>query len=131
VSEAHPATENERLCPSSTCKPGATLLGIVQEDGRVGFLRTPLTVDEDFVEKVERGRKAEKRFSFSSPCVESSCRQWTGHSCGVIERVMGFLKTDGPPETLPLCSIRARCRWFHQEGARACSACPEVITDLT
>ena len=30
---------------------------------------------------------------------------------------------------VPRCAIRRTCRWFAQEGAAACHACPFVITD--
>src|SRR5437763_115569 len=36
-----------------------------------------------------------------------------------------------PPEALPRCGIRPRCRWFAQNGRAACEVCPLVVTDLS
>ena len=119
------------LCPSGKCQEGSLLLGIVEADGRVGFLGEPLRVDEDFVVKAKEGRAPERRFRFSSRCLETGCRQWTGSRCGVIDGVMAEA---GPQETgvgLPACGIRPQCRWFRQSGAEACGVCPFVITDTT
>lgn len=118
-------------CPSSRCEPGATLLGVVNADGTVGYISPALTIDEDFVATARRGRTPESRFRFAGPCVESGCRQWTGSSCGVIERVLEADLAEAAPDrgSLPHCSIRSSCRWFAQEGAAACAVCPLVITE--
>lgn len=34
-------------------------------------------------------------------------------------------------QVLPNCTLRSRCRWYEQQGASACAACPLVITDTT
>lgn len=124
----------EYTCPSATCKPGATLLGVIGENGQVGYLTPAITVDEEFVEKAKRGRSPRKRFRFAGPCVEESCAQWTGSRCGVIDMVLDAVETldQAPPREdgeLPRCAIRSSCRWFAQEGTTACAACPFVITD--
>jgi hypothetical protein len=121
----------ERTCPSSRCEPGATLLGVVNSDGTVGYVTTPLTIDEDFVATANEGRTPERRFRFAGPCVEGRCQQWTGSRCGVIDKVLD-MPTDNLPDAagLPKCSVRTTCRWYAQSGAAACRVCPYVITDL-
>lgn len=123
------------LCPSSRCEEGATLLGVVQSDGRVGFASTRYEVTQEFVQIARAGRAPEKRFRFASTCAMKGCRQWTGERCGVIDTIMSdrasradAAERDAAP--LPECSIRPQCRWFRQSGRAACAACPEVITDL-
>ena len=32
-------------------------------------------------------------------------------------------------ESLPVCSIRAECLWWQQEGRAACMRCPHVVTN--
>jgi hypothetical protein len=118
------------LCPSSRCRPGATLLGIVGADGRVQFVSDRIVVDDDFVQAARAGRAPEKRFRFGDACVTGACRQWTGARCGVIDRVIEDLASGTPRTGLPDCSIRPACRWYSQRGAAACGVCPEVITDL-
>jgi hypothetical protein len=119
-----------RTCPSAPCAPGATLLGIVNAGGSVGYVSTPLQIDDDFVRTAKQGRDPERRFRFANTCVESGCKQWTGSRCGVIDRVLA----DGDraeAAALPHCAIRSTCRWFAQSGAAACGACPLVVTDRT
>ena len=116
------------LCPSSRCEKGHILLGVVQGDGTVEFLSERMTLDDDFVEIARQGRSPEKRFRFASTCVRSACCQWKNGRCGVIDTVLDSAPAGA--ERLPQCSIRGQCRWFHQEGEKACAVCPLVITDL-
>jgi hypothetical protein len=125
------AREDEVLCPSARCKPGAVLLGVVQGDGTVAFLPPGFTVDEDFARIAREGRNPESRFRFGDRCVEAACKQWSGseHRCTIPQQVRARLS---PPEdgAVPDCAIRAQCRWHRQDGLAACSLCPLVITDV-
>jgi len=103
---------------------GAVLIGIQSEEA-LGFVTPALPLDEDFVTRVTAEGRPEQRFRFAEPCLERGCRQWTGSACGVIERI-GFGEA---PAVLPACGIRARCRWFAQQGPAACGICPYVVTD--
>jgi hypothetical protein len=117
------------MCPSSVCREGAVLIGIVMPDGRIGYSAEQVKVDADFVETARQGRQPEKRFRFAGTCVKSGCGQWTGSRCGVIDHVAEEFKDVAVME-LPQCSIRDSCRWFAQLGAEACGVCPLVVTDL-
>ena len=123
------------LCPSACCHEGAILLGIVLPDGRVAFTEGRPTVDRDFVSvATSEGRRApERRFRFSSPCVQGACRQWTGTQCGVIVAAMDEARNQDheAPATqeLPPCGIRDDCRWFRQSGREACAVCELVVTE--
>ena len=123
------------LCPSSRCKEGAILLGIVLADGKIAFAKDRLAVDGSFVQNanIEGSHPPESRFRFGSPCAQGACRQWTGSRCGVIDAVLEESRQRNyarPPETpLPECSIRSQCRWFDQSGADACAVCDLVVTD--
>ena len=116
------------MCPSSRCEPGAVLLGVVVGPGQIAFASERLVVDEEFVQIARAGRSPEKRFRFSTRCVQSACRQWTGDRCGVIDAVLDAVEPRSTEE-LPDCSIRPDCRWFRQSGAAACAVCPEIVTD--
>jgi hypothetical protein len=109
------------------------LLGIVGSDGLVGYVRPELIVDAEFVRTAAAGRRPEKRLRFAQPCVESGCGHWLGSRCAVVERMIELQQEGmlpGPPDSLPRCTIRSRCRWFSQRGRAACNACPYVVTDL-
>ena len=124
--------DSPALCPSAPGTPGALLIGVVEENGLIANLGTPLPVDAGFLEAVATHGPPERRFRFSSRCVEGHCSQWDGRGCGLIDRVVGYVATEHALETqatLPRCGIRASCRWWRQRGASACMACPLVVTD--
>ena len=120
------------LCPSAPGTPGAALIGVVQEDGRVAHLGTPLPVDAGFLETARAQGPPERRFRFSSACVEAGCTQWDGQGCGLIDRILGYVTAAGALDAtrgLRPCAIRAGCRWWRQRGAAGCAVCPLVVTD--
>ena len=120
------------LCPSAPGTPGAALIGVVQGDGRVAHLGTPLPVDTGFLDAARVHGSPERRFRFSSACVGEGCTQWDGHGCGLIDRILGYVTAAGaldPTGSLRPCPIRGGCRWWRQRGATACAVCPLVVTD--
>ncbi len=110
-----------------------TVLGVVQDDGRVAFLPKPPTVDAEFVAHAAQAGSPERRFRFAGACVKGLCTQWTGSACGVIERALEQIATDAADTLddapLPACAIRATCRWYRQRAASACRICPLIVTD--
>jgi hypothetical protein len=120
----------EVLCPSAPPEPGGILVGIVQEDGRVGFVSTPLRVDEDFVREVEAEGEVARRYRFATPCVEGRCNHWRGGRCRVSDAAAASAEVAEPDGSLPHCGIRSSCRWFRQSGEDACRTCALVITEV-
>ena len=125
-------------CPSAPAAPGGQLIGVVQQDGRVALLGKALPLDDDFLDKVRRGRAPEKRFRFSAPCLKDGCKQWSDGQCGVIRRVLSAVEDDAAlqaeaagTDSAPLqpCALRGACRWFAERGRPACRVCPLVVTD--
>jgi hypothetical protein len=119
----------EELCPSGRCAEGSVLLGIVNTDGTVAYLRPQMQVDAEFVNTAQRGRDPGKRFRFAEPCAEGGCGHWGDGRCTLIDRVL--TGSNGPGHAsdagLPTCSIRPSCRWFAQRGRAACAVCPLVV----
>jgi hypothetical protein len=125
------ATESKILCPSSTCKEGAILLGIVLPNGKVAVSSTEYIVDAEFVEEAKSGRLPEERFRFAGKCASSGCGNWKEHKCSVIELVKDDIdqtvgKSPGA-SPLPDCAIRTSCRWYSQRGPEACYYCEFVV----
>jgi hypothetical protein len=123
-----PGDASALMCPSSRCEPGSSLIAIVGDEGRLAHVTPAMPVDAEFVAAARRHGSPEARMRFASPCLQAGCAQWTGTSCGIIEAV---LAADVAPSggRLPRCAIRPSCRWYAQEGAAACRACPLVVTD--
>jgi hypothetical protein len=121
-------TEN-KMCPSSVCREGSLLLGVVQGDKTVTLLSTPIMTNKAFIEKVQAQGEPEKRFRFANKCVKSGCRQWDGSSCGVMNKLSAANPHLEEESVLRPCFIRDSCRWFHQEGKNACAICVFVVTN--
>jgi len=136
-----------KSCPSALCQEDALLLGVVAPGGTVGYVQPPTRVGAEFVRQAQALGHPERRFRFSSTCLEGGCPQWTGTGCGVIDVVIGSRPAEppadplaeiladpaarppGPPRTLPACAIRRTCRFFAQHGGAACAVCPTIIAD--
>lgn len=120
----------KHACPSAECAPGATLLGVLGDDGRIKHLRTPMRIDADFVTRARAQGEPEARMRFASTCQEGNCGHWSGKACGLIDKVMAQLEPQLDrvrAETLPPCTIRVNCRWYAQSGHDACSVCDLVV----
>jgi len=116
------------FCPSAPGEVGAILLGVVQRDSLVAFIKDRIPVTRQFLDSVSDS-VVSSRFRFSSPCIGSACRQWSRAQCGLPEALKEVAPLASSFDTpLPRCSIRAECRWFQQEGTGACRVCPIVIT---
>lgn len=124
-------SEQQKTCPSSLGQVGSNLLGVVNADGTVGYFDSPIEVDQSFVENAGDTDTLEKRFRFSNKCVQSGCKQWTGKECGVIKMVLQLESIPVAESNLPDCSVRPTCRWFFQEGEKACTGCQYVITNIS
>lgn len=131
------------LCPSATLAAapageggpdGLRVIGVVGADGRVSNLRTPLAVDRAMRTELERAGMAERRFRFAAGCTEQACANWRaeggGGHCALIGRVRAHVAASAaapaPAAGLQPCAIRARCRWWQQDGAEACAVCTIV-----
>jgi hypothetical protein len=122
--------KDDKMCPSTTCHEGAILLGVVQSNETVALLDTGYIVDSQFVAKAQETGRPEQRFRFAGKCIQHGCKQWTGKQCGVIKEYADVNDhVTGNEVALPDCIIRERCRWYSQEGGKACMICPYVITD--
>jgi len=119
-------------CPSAPATPGATVIGMAGDDGRIHHFATPLVADEQFIENAcADGGPAENRFRFSAPCAEQKCKQWNGSACGLVGEVLAEIAelSLAPRDDTPVCVIRPGCRWFMQESYGACRICSYVVTD--
>lgn len=129
--------EARRLCPSSSVERATVFLGMVMPSGKVAFMTPAPPVDRDFLDSLtEEDERIEERFRLAGPCVEEQCAYWSGRNCRLGVELSGLRpetekEQGGGVRTLPACGIRKRCRWFAENGARACGVCPYVVTDNT
>jgi hypothetical protein len=121
---------SHKLCPSSDGKPGDSILGIVSSTGVVALLDAPIKIDKSLSGEIAKGRAPAKRFRFSGTCHKAGCGYWKDEQCGVAAR-LAQLDVVSPESFYINCQIRSGCRWFSQEGMKACQACPLVMTDVS
>ncbi|WP_294301211.1 hypothetical protein [uncultured Chryseobacterium sp.] len=116
----------KKMCPSYIGKAGAQLFGVVNKDGKVRFI-TPLTVTEEFIATNDH---LEQRFRFTGKCIEKGCAQWNDQDlkCSLSEKIR---IPDIPEDTeIAFCPIRKQCRWFFQDGDKACFSCNEITRNM-
>lgn len=136
-----PSGRRPSVCPSTSCAEGTSLLGVTTASGRLAYLPDPVVVDRALADRLQASGRPESRYRFTGPCREEGCAQWTGRRCAVVDHILDDPPDPDPghgprrPETstggaLPVCGIRADCRWFAQRGAAACRVCPSVVADV-
>ena len=67
-------------------------------------------------------------FRFTAPCVASACSHFDGENCRLATKIV-----DGVMDVvsaMPPCRIRPTCRWYQQEGRRACLRCPLIFSEM-
>ena len=119
----------EKLCPSAPMEKGALLMGLVNEQGEIDYLGTPIQITKKFISIAKKGRSPGKRFRFANVCAKSGCERWKNDQCSVAQHATEI--TIDTESLTPACGIRSACRWFSQEGVVACGICPLVITDTS
>lgn len=121
--------EHDKLaCPSAALDKDVSLLGVIDAQGSVQFIGTPIPVTEEFVQIARNGRSPEKRFRFTTTCAQRGCAQWAGGRCHIGAVVAATTLAPESDALLP-CGLRDRCRWYDQEGKRVCNTCRYVVTD--
>ena len=118
-------------CPSAQPEMAeATILGVragTPDAPRISYLETPVPVSSEWLELTRPVRPSEV-LRFAARCEEGACRHFDGANCRLATRIVQILPV--VVESLPPCNIRPECRWFRQEGRRACLRCPQVITEV-
>ncbi len=118
------------LCPSARPDmPGSVIFGVAREIGGVEMfqhLAEPLPVTPELLALAAPVRPTEI-FRFAAPCAESACSHFDGHDCRLATKIVAGVQE--VIESMPPCRIRPTCRWFTQEGRRACVRCPLIFSE--
>src|SRR6478736_517737 len=119
----------ELSCPSASSDwEDAQLLGVVggtAENPAVEYV-SPRAVTPQLLALADPVLP-EEVFRFAAPCRGAACSQFENGRCGVVASAVSHLDA-GTDQKLPRCSIRARCRWWHDAGVAACMRCSTVVT---
>jgi hypothetical protein len=122
--------EGRLLCPSAQLEmDNPVALGVIlgrAEEARMVHLERTLPVTDELL-AMSAPVKPTEVFRFAAPCAGDACKHFDGQDCGLVQRIVQILPR--VTSDLPACSIRAECRWWHQEGRSACFRCPQVVTE--
>jgi hypothetical protein len=117
------------LCPSARAEtPNSVVLGVIREvDGEpfLHHLAEPAPVTPDIL-RLASGVSVYDVFRFAAPCAENACQHFDGSHCRLAQKIADVM---APASALPPCRIRPDCRWFLQEGKRACHRCPLILSE--
>jgi hypothetical protein len=131
-------------CPSAQpADPQAVVLGVHAGNGtEIVYLDAPVPA-KDVLDVVPPGVDPTRVARFAAHCVDD-CRHRVGADCGLITKILIAVPTvprtgqpapttgvPAPRAALPACHLRAKCKWFAQEGPTACTRCPLVGTYVT
>ena len=120
---------NHPLCPSALPEmPQGRLFGVMggsATEPRLMYLDEAAPATESLLSLAGPVKPTEV-FRLAAPCVETKCCHFDGKDCQLVTRIVQILPA--VVDSLPACSIRKECRWFHQEGRDACVRCPQVVT---
>lgn len=120
-----------KLCPSfSPMAPGrGWVFGIVmpQDDGHhMVPLEEPEPVTQEIFDLAAPLDPSEV-FRMTTPCLEGSCKNFGEGGICHLAKSAASLSDDSAD--LPVCNIRPKCLWWHQEGPKACKRCSVVVTN--
>jgi hypothetical protein len=122
-------TREALLCPSADpSMDGAVLTGVVggtSTSPRLRFLKETLPISDEILALTGNVAPGEV-MRFAAPCAESACAHFAGGTCQLVSRIVHTV----PPENYVLmpCPVRARCRWWAQEGKEACRRCLGIVS---
>lgn len=117
------------MCPSA--QPGMVeprVIGVITEEqgeSRIAYLNEVVPVT-GAVLAMAAPAEPSQIFRIAAHCEEQRCTHFDGSHCQLATRIVQILPA--VVDELPICVIRATCRWYVQEGKPACFRCPQVVT---
>jgi len=113
--------KNGKGCPGITLPDGAVLLGVVNEDGSVGFL-----LNDEIVVTGAPHDQYDQLAIVPAPGKHSRLNN-AEESYSIIQCVMCMNDNAEPP--LPDSAIRTCCSLFYRKESDTCRFCPYIITN--
>jgi len=101
----------------------------LNEKAEVDYTEKPIRITEGMIQVFNEIDYPEKHFRFTMRCRDSGCAQWEDGMCSIASALKNSeVNID---TKLSACGIRKACRWFSQEGEKACKLCKYIVTDIS
>lgn len=117
------------MCPSAQPEmESSRVLGVVggtPQAPEVAYLNQYVPVSKELL-AMTGPAKPTQVLRFAAPCQEEACCHFDGAKCNLAARIVQIMPV--VTEALPPCPIRPTCRWYQQEGKKACLRCPQIVT---
>jgi hypothetical protein len=117
-------------CPSCQAGQGGnTVIGVVgTKDGsaRVSLLPEQVPL-QSISHLIPDGIPVTEVLRLAGPCAGGKCAHFRNERCTLASRIVAGLPKVA--DRLSKCAIRPSCRWWRQEGPRACYRCPAIVTE--
>jgi hypothetical protein len=116
------------ICPSAQPDEDAVVMGIVgarHGSGSAGILPRQVPLGA-IAHLLPPSVPVTDMVRLGAPCIEQRCGHFDHGRCGLAARIVAALPEVA--EVVP-CSLRASCRWWHQEGGAVCRRCPQITDE--
>lgn len=124
-------TQTALLCPSSQPDvPGSALFAVVSEkpgEPRVSYVQRAVPLNAELL-ALAGPLDPTRVMRVAAPCQTDGCPHFSEQSCTLATKIVQALPE--AVDTLAPCPIRKTCRWFVQEGTKACMRCPDIATHV-
>ena len=121
----------ELLCPSAQADlPGAIVFAarnnVNDEKECLRYFPKPVAVTEELI-SIGPPQIISQVVRIAAICQQSACKHYDSRKCRLVTTVVNVLTETN---SIPRCSIRSFCLWWHQEGKEACARCPHIVTTV-
>ena len=110
---------------------GARIIGVLDgsaTEPRVAFLGPGVRLEPDAAARAAAPMPPTEVFRYAAVCEQSHCQHFGAGRCALAKRIVDQLEP--VVDALPVCQIRASCRWFAEQAGAACRRCPQVLTRI-
>jgi hypothetical protein len=116
------------MCPSAQPELAhSSIYGVIGgPQGKVDVVYLPeeLPITSDLIALCAPVTPAEV-FRIAAPCQGKKCQHFDGAECRLVNSLVQIAPSTN---SLKQCAIRPSCRWYAQQGSRACVQCSAIVT---
>lgn len=114
--------EDKKSCPSAPFKEGLSVFAKIEND-HFAFTEDLIKIDKEMLET-----SSGTDYRATMKCVTKGCVNWNGNRCTVPQQMAYFIDARTDHDDYSNCGLKPSCRWFAENGVKACQMCPLIRT---